>query len=262
METTKICKPGSTTIKKAVLYLLSILLWMVLWQIAAVKLSKELFLPTPIKVFSVLLKDMIPSKEFWFSIKTSLFNIGTGFLAGTALGIFLAVLSSISEAIKIFLWFPMKIIKSIPVASFTILTLLWLPSKRLSIFIPFLMVLPVLYINTLTGISQADKKVLEMARVFHVPLIKKIIFIYIPYVMPYILSSCSIAVGMAWKSGIAAEIIGLAKNSIGNQLYQSKIYLMIPELFAWTITIVILSISCEQFIKFITHMILKKKGNL
>ena len=75
METTKICKPGSTTIKKAVLYLLSILLWMVLWQIAAVKLSKELFLPTPIKVFSVLLKDMIPSKEFWFSIKTSLFNI-------------------------------------------------------------------------------------------------------------------------------------------------------------------------------------------
>ena len=78
-----------------------------------------------------------------------------------------------------------------------------------------------------------------------------------PSVIPYILSACSVATGMAWKSGIAAEIIGLAKNSIGNELYKTKIYLMIPELFAWTIVIVLLSVLFETVVKTLIKLISK-----
>ena len=235
-------------IKKIGFYALSIAFWLFLWQLTAILIGKELFLPSPVKVIKALFSELIYQKSFWTSITASLIHIGEGFLLGTALGILLAVFSYCFKAAKVLLWFPMKVIKSVPVASFVILSLLWLRSENLSIFIPFLMVLPTLYVNTMTGLEKTDKRLLEMAALFKLSHLKKALHIYLPHILPNILSACSLAVGMAWKSGIAAEIIGLARNSIGNQLYQAKLYLMTPELFAWTIVIVLLSILCEQFI--------------
>lgn len=242
-------KQKNPKIYSTVFYLCSILFWIGLWQLAAVRLSQELFLPAPIKVVRVLWKDLLPSREFWLSIQTSLLHIGAGFLAGALAGSGLAALSFLCRPIRILLWFPIKIIKSVPVASFVILVLLWIPSSGLSVVIPFLMVLPVLYIHTLAGLDYTDEKLLEMAQIFRLSRWKKALHIYIPQLLPQIGSACSLAIGMAWKSGIAAEIIGLSRGTIGNALYQAKIYLMTPELFAWTIVIVGLSITCEWGIK-------------
>ena len=235
-------------IQKIGFHALSIAFWLFIWQLAAILIDRELFLPSPVRVLKALFSELIYQKSFWTSIAASLAHIAEGFFLGTVLGILLAALSYCFKAIKVLLWFPIKVIKSVPVASFVILSLLWLRSENLSIFIPFLMVLPTLYVNTMTGLEKTDKKLLEMAELFKLSHFKKVFHIYIPHILPYILSACSLAIGMAWKSGVAAEIIGLAGNSIGNQLYQAKLYLMTPELFAWTIVIVILSILCEQLI--------------
>lgn len=235
--------------KRICFYGLSTAFWILLWHIASIFIDKELFLPTPIRVCEVLFTELIYRKSFWESIAVSLVHIGEGFFLGTLFGILLAVLSHCVEVVKILLWFPMKVIKSVPVASFVILSLLWMRSEKLSVFIPFLMILPVLYINTLMGLEKTDGKLLDMAALFKLSLPQKTLHIYIPQILPHILSACSLAMGMAWKSGIAAEIIGLAGNSIGNQLYQAKLYLMTPELFAWTIVIVVLSMICEHSIQ-------------
>lgn len=236
-------------VKRNFFYVLSAAFWVLLWHMASVFLDNELFLPAPARVFEVLFTELIYQESFRASIAVSLVHIGEGFLLGTLFGILLAVLSHCVEAVKILLWFPMKVIKSVPVASFVILSLLWMRSEKLSVFIPFLMVLPILYINTLAGLEQTDGKLLDMAALFKFSLPQKALHIYIPQILPHILSACSLAMGMAWKSGIAAEIIGLAGNSIGNQLYQAKLYLMTPELFAWTIVIVVLSMICEHLIQ-------------
>lgn len=236
-------------VKRICFYVLSAAFWVLLWHIASVIIDKELFLPAPARVCEALFTELIYQEGFRASIVVSLVHIGEGFLLGTLFGILLAVLSHCVEAVKILLWFPMKVIKSVPVASFVILSLLWMRSEKLSVFIPFLMVLPILYINTLTGLEKTDEKLLDMAALFKLSFPKKTLHIYIPQILPHILSACSLAMGMAWKSGIAAEIIGLASNSIGNQLYQAKLYLMTPELFAWTIVIVVLSMICEHFIQ-------------
>lgn len=236
-------------------YVVAVAVWLIIWHIAAASIANEIFLPTPERVFYVLINDLLISKEFWSSLLSSVLHIAMGFIIGSVLGVILAVLSYVCTAIKIFLWLPIKVIKSVPVASFVILTLLWVDSEQLAIVIPAMIVLPTLYINTLSGIEQRDVKLLEMANVFNVPIHRKLINIYIPGVIPYVLSACSLAVGMAWKSGIAAEIIGLAKNSVGNELYKAKLYFMIPELFAWTIVIVLLSIVCEATIKFFIRLI-------
>lgn len=239
------------------LYGLSIILWIFIWHILAKNINKEVFLPTPAKVINVLINDLLPSTTFRLSIMSSLKNIAFGFIIGMTAGLICSIFASFSIFTEALIWLPIKIIKSVPVASFVILALLWIDSKDLAIFIPAMVVLPNVYINTLTGIKETSQKLLDMARIFNIPFAKRIFSIYIPNTLPYFLSACSIAVGMAWKAGVAAEIIGLTKNTIGNEVYKAKLYFLTPELFAWTIVIILLSIICELLIKLIIKLINK-----
>ena len=245
---------------KVALYVASIALWVLLWHIAAVRIDNEIFLPTPKKVIEVFFSELIKSEAFKLSLCNSIIHIGQGFAIGAGIGIIMAIMAASNEYIDILFWLPIKVIKTVPVASFVILALLWIDSKSLSVVISALVVLPILYINTKAGIKQTQKELLDMAKVYRVPLLRRITFIYIPNVIAYVLSACSLAIGMAWKAGVAAEIIGLAKNSIGNELYKAKLYLMIPELFAWTIVIVILCILCEAILKFLLGLVEGKYG--
>jgi NitT/TauT family transport system permease protein len=141
---------------------------------------------------------------------------------------------------------PVQTIKATPVASFVILTLVWIAPQNLSVFISFLMVFPIMYTNVLMGIRSTDKKLLEMATVFRVPAYRRIRYIYLSQVLPFFRSACSVALGLSWKAGIAAEVIGLPQGSIGEMLYQAKLYLDTPDMFAWTLVIIVISVWFEK----------------
>ena len=140
----------------------------------------------------------------------------------------------------------MQLVKATPVASFIILALVWVSGKSLSILISFLMVLPVLYGAVRTGLESADPQLLEMARVFRLPLGRRVKAIWLPAVLPAFRQGCSVALGICWKSGVAAEVIGLPDGSIGDALYRAKITLSTGELFAWTFVIIVLSAAFEK----------------
>lgn len=108
------------------------------------------------------------------------------------------------------------------------------------------MVFPIIYTNTLQGIVNVNQQLVEMARVFRIPFLSKFIYIYMHEVLPFYYSGCLIALGLCWKSGVAAELIGIPSGSIGERLYEAKIYLNSAELFAWTFVIILLSISFEK----------------
>ena len=140
----------------------------------------------------------------------------------------------------------MQLVKATPVASFIILALLWVRSKNLSILISFLMVLPVVYSSILEGLSNLDWQLGEMARVFRIPWGRRVRCIWLPQIWPYLIQSCRVGLGICWKSGVAAEVIGLPSGSLGDALYQAKIYLQTDDLFAWTFVIVCASALFEQ----------------
>jgi NitT/TauT family transport system permease protein len=162
------------------------------------------------------------------------------------MGAVLATLSYKSRVIFEVISPLMKVIKATPVASFIILALVWISPVNLSILIAFLMVLPVSFSNILHGLESTDEKLLEMAKVFRIGGWKRIKAIYIPAVMPFVLSAISIGLGFSFKSGIAAEVIGKPANSIGLYLYEAKLYFMIKELFAWTLVIILISVLFEK----------------
>ena len=237
--------------------ILAVLFWIAIWQFASMYLKQEILLASPVSVVQKLF-ELIFSRNFWYSVGFSFVRIVTGFLLAVFLGIFLAILAYWSKTVEILIVPVIAVVKSTPVASFIILCLIWIPSRNLSVFISFLMVLPVIYTNILEGIRQTDRKILEMAKVFRVNLRRQIRYIYVSQVLPYFLSACRLSLGMCWKAGVAAEIIGMPRGSVGQMLYMSKIYLDTDDLLAWTVIIVVLSVIFEKLVVLALKAVLKK----
>lgn len=236
----------STLNKKSFLIKIkAIIFWVIIWQLISIYLSNKLLLPSPITVILALF-ELMQTRGFYLVVLNSFIKIISGFFIGSILGVLLAGLSYNSKTLRYLLEPLLSIIKSTPVASIIIVALVWISSVHLSIFIAFLMVLPTIYTNMLKALDNVDKKMLEMAYIFRVTKFKKIKYIYIPEVKPYLVAATSVALGFCWKAGIAAEVIGLPNNTMGEALYTAKIYLNIPELFAWTISIVLISVVFEK----------------
>ena len=225
--------------------LTGVFFWVVVWQFAAMKIGKEVLLASPLATTKALI-TLCGQSAFWSAIIFSLTRILLGFTLAILVGVALAGLSAAFEWAR-YIFAPLfSTIKAVPVASFIILALLWIKGKNLSICISFLMVMPIVYINMLEGFTQMDKNLLEMASVFRLSRSKKIKYIYIPQILPYFTAACTTSLGLCWKSGIAAEVIGLPNGSMGNRLYETKLYMDTPEMFAWTVVIVLISFMVEK----------------
>ena len=240
--------------RKTVTTAVCIALWLLIWFIAAYFIHNDLFLPSPVSVIKELW-SLMHTGDFYKSILYSLRGIGAGFLTGLLSGILLAALSYRFSFAESFISVPVKVIKAVPVASFVILSLLLLKASALSTLISALMVMPMIYSGVLSALKNTDIRMLEFAKVYRLSAWKKTVYIYIPAVMSPLTASASVAIGFAWKSGVAAETIGLIRNSIGNELYKTKLYLETPALFAWTLAIVIISALCELLIKYILKLV-------
>ena len=219
--------------------------WLVVWQIAAVVIGQEVFLVSPLQAIGTLL-ELLPQADFWQRVGFSAGRILLGFGLGAVSSVVLAVAAERWAWVETLLSPVMQLVKATPVASFIILALVWVSGSSLSILISFLMVLPVLYGAVRTGIESVDGQLLEMAEVFRLPLGRRVRAIWLPAVLPAFRQGCSVALGICWKSGVAAEVIGLPDGSIGDALYRAKITLSTGELFAWTFVIILLSAAFEK----------------
>jgi len=223
----------------------AVLFALAIWQAADAIIDQRILLVSPLEVLARM-GTIWREEGFWSSIWFSFYHIAGGFLVALVLGILLAALSKRFSWIETMLWPFMITIKTVPVASFVVICLIWLSAQNLSVFISFLIVLPVVYGNVLSGLKNEDKGLTELAKVFRIPFFKRCIYLHMTQLKPFLLSACSSALGMAWKAGVAAEIIGTPEGSIGRQLYLSKIYLDTDDLLCWTVLIVLVSVVFEK----------------
>ena len=220
-------------------------IWIAVWYAAYSIVRQEILIVSPDQVLFRLI-TLFGEGEFWTSTLASLLRIVTGFLMAAAIGCVVAVLAAMSPFVYDLLNPVIRIIRATPVTSFIILALIWLRTDSVPVFASFLMVFPIVWENVYKGIQNASPQLLDMAGVFRLK--KATVFkrIYIPSVMPYFIAACNISIGMAWKAGIAAEILGVPLHSIGTQLYQAKIYLETIDVFTWTAVVIILSVVLEK----------------
>lgn len=242
----------------------AVAVWLAVWQGGSMFLAwryphGELLLASPVAAL-LRLFEMAGTGAFWTTVAASALRIFGGFAVACALAVLAAALAARWKWVRELLYPAVAAIKAVPVVSFIILALVWLDSEELSFFISALMVFPPVYLNVLAGICATDRKLLEMARVFRVPLGRQMRGIYLPQVLPYFRSAVSLALGLCWKAGAAAEVIGLPAGTIGENLYNAKVYFQTPDLFAWTAVIVAVSLVMEKLFLLAVDRLAKEVG--
>ena len=237
-------------LKKIIITLLVFAFWVGVWELVYRKINKPLVIPSPLSVWDTL-RSLAKTEAFWDITLSSVMRILTGYAIGVGVGVLLAILTSVSKIIYALFSPVVSVARATPVASLTLIIIMWVTNKQVPLVIVSLMVFPVIWGNTFEGIRTTDKKLLEMSRCYKVPFLKQVLHVYLPSVYPHFVSGAASALGLAWKSGIAAEILGATKGSMGQQLNDAKVYLDTEGKFAWTVAAVVLSMIFERLFTFL-----------
>ncbi len=225
-----------------------ILFWILVWEILSLIINQEIYLPSPHATFIALL-NLLSEKETYITLLYSSYRTLSGFLISSILGIIFGYICGVNKSIY-YLFNPLvSIIRTVPVMSIIIIAIMWFKDTNVPIFVSFLMCFPIIWTNTVSGIKSTDIKLLQLCRVYNIKRSRIVKSVYFYSALPYIKAGMISALGISWKVTSAAEVLSLPKYSIGRYLYDSKVYLEIPDLFAWTIMIVLLSILFENILK-------------
>lgn len=219
--------------------------WLAIWQLLDVIIDNRLVLAGPIRVAQALV-EQIGQPDFWVICGASFGRIALGFLLSFVVGFLLALMSCRHRLFRDFVDPIISLLRTIPVASFIILLLIWVGNQALTVFLAFFIVLPLIYTNMVTGFESVDRQMLEMARVYGLSRWRTFLYIYRPAFMPFLMSSTKISLGMTWKSGIMAEVLATPKPSIGKEMATARTFLDTPDLLAWTVVVMVLSFLFEK----------------
>ena len=235
---------------------LIVLIWLVIWQVLSLVVNNAILLSGPVDTFKALI-TLGSEPSFYLSIGITSGKILMGFLIGMLLGSILSILSYKVKLVKDFLSPFVSVIKSIPIVSFIIIALIWAGSSYVTVIVSAIISFPIFYKNLLEGLLVTDPKMLELAQVYQMKPMKKFKYIYIPTLSSHVKSAVSLAIGMAFRGGITAEVVGQPLRSIGNGLYRAKINLATSDMLAWTLVAVLSAFIIEKLISYLVKRVFK-----
>ena len=235
--------------RKLISRLLAAAFWIATWQLAACYVSPVLF-AGPVRTFSRLFELSMLS-DFWRTIFTSLGRIALGLCAGFLIGGLAAVLAHLSALLRALFEPLLAVMKSVPVACVVVVALIWMRSPWIAAMVSCFVSAPVVYASLCSGLDTMDRQLGEVFTLYRVSFLRKIQYYYLSELAPSLYACCRTSIGMAWKAGVAGEVIGLPDYSIGEQIYLAKNYLNIEDLFAWTIVILVISALCEKLLVYL-----------
>ncbi|MBR2258842.1 MAG: ATP-binding cassette domain-containing protein [Blautia sp.] len=228
--------------------------WLVVWQICSERIGYGIFFASPLATFRKLL-ELLVRPSFWKALACTTGRILTGFCPAVVCGLLLAHLTVRRRFLDAFLMPVLQMMRTIPVASFIILALILVSSRYLTQLISFLMAMPLVCIQMQMALRQRDPFLEEMAGVFEVRGLKKWFYLTVPQLLAPFSAASKLALSFSWKSGIAAEVIGMPAGSIGERLQQAKVYLATADLFAWTCVILMASFATEKLWVFLLRLL-------
>lgn len=219
--------------------------WLAAWVFAAALVAQPLILPGPGAVVVALLR-LVCDANTWAILAGSGARILGGLALAAVCGGLLAGISSRSRAFARLVAPALSFVKATPVACVVVLLLIWLGSARVSIAAVFLMALPGVYFSLVEGLAQVDKPLEQMFRLHGVRGWRLFCAHTWREVLPFVLSCARAVIGMSWKAGVAAELIGMAAGTVGERIYQAKLLIETADLLAWTVLVVAASWACER----------------
>ena len=223
----------------------SVLLWLLVWEVAALLIEQPLILPGPVEAISCL-GELMCDASVWSKLLVSGARVMGGLLAAYVVALALASVSHRNVIARELARPPLLVFKATPVVCVVVLLLIWLGAANVSIAAVFLMALPAIYFSALEGLDHASAPMAELMEVHGVSGLRRVLAYSWPELLPYLCATSEAIVGMSWKAGVAAELIGMPAGTIGERIYQAKLLLETGDLFAWTFIVVACASLCER----------------
>lgn len=239
-------------LKKALFSVLAVVFWLALWQVGAMLSGADLLIPIPtftqtIKAFA----GLCGTGAFWNATLVSLWHILAGYLASVLLGGLFGMLSGALFWFKTLSAPIVHLMRAVPVAAIIVVAWLWIPSAMLPSVIAFLMVLPIIWSHVDAGLLAVDPQAVELCRVYGMPRREILWRVRFRYAEPSLRTGCVTGLSIAWKAGVAAEIICNPTGSLGSFLQKAKASVEYADVFAVTLMVVVLSLILENALKLI-----------
>lgn len=246
----------NSTTKYRLISIISIVTMLVLWKITALWFRSSLIVPHPEEAILSAIK-LIADKEFVLvagsSVLRALFGFFISFILGLVTGIFAGISASFDAFVK-----PIIVtVRSVPVISLILLALIWFNSGSVPVFIAFLTMFPFIFTNVAEGVKSVDSNLIIMAKLYRTNWKKIIRELYIPAIMPFIISGVSSSMGIGWRAIIIGEVLSQPKFGIGTKMQSAQIFLNVDAVIAWTLIAVLISFGFEKIIRLSEKKLIK-----
>ena len=202
-------------------------------------------LPGPPRVWQALTL-IAANGDLWSNLGITLWRVTVGFviaaLVSLPLGIFLGANKRAGEFFEPVI----PVMNTVSSAIWAIFAIIWFGiSNATTIFVVFMTAMPLIITNVWQGTRTVNAEFIELAQVLRMPKWKVMTKIYLPTILPYFFSGARLAFGFGWRVSLVAETIG-ASSGVGYRLRQAADLIQTDQVFAWTLTLVVMMATLEM----------------
>ena len=232
------------TWKNRICILASCLFFLIVWQVLAVIINNDIYLPNIQQVITEMIK-IISKNDFNLIFISSAYRSVLCYIFAIILAIILGVLTFMYPFFKFLLAPINSFAKTIPTMVLVVLVLVWFNKDKAPFIVGFAITFPILYEGIVGSLNSIDKKIIDMMDIYEISLIEKIKKIYVPIIKFHLASIFVSTFSLAFKVVIAGEVHGQPRYGIGSAIQLEKVNFNTSGIFAWIVLIAILSLAFE-----------------
>ncbi len=242
------CPMKISITKKQTIQFASVAVLLAAWKALALSFDSPYIVPHPEDTL-VTVVELISDSGFLRVAGSTILRGIIGFVISGVLGLGIGILAGLRSGFNSFLTPLLVTVRSTPVISLILLALIWFRPNEVPVFIALLTMFPFICTNVVDGIRSVDPGLVEMARLYRISRLRIIKEVYIPAIMPFIISGASSAMGIGWRAIIIGEVLSLPSYGIGTRMQTAQTFLNIDAVIAWTLLAVLISYGFEKLIR-------------
>ncbi len=202
-------------------------------------------LPGPTRVWEAL-QIITGNGDLWGNLGITFWRVAVGFVFATLVGLPFGIVLGANRRAGDFFEPVIPVLNTVSSAIWAIFAIIWFGiSNATTIFVVFMTAMPLIITNVWQGTRTVNADFIELAQVLRMPDWKVMSKIYLPTILPYFFSGARLAFGFGWRVSLVAETIG-SSSGVGYRLRQAADLIRTDQVFAWTLTLVIMMATIEM----------------
>jgi len=228
-------------------FVLALAIVVALWHGLSIWVGKATLVPPPLLVaraWIALLGDTLPEDAL-----ASLGHLAGGYGFGVTTGFLLAIACTRFATLEAIIDPLIELLRPIGAIAWIPLAILMFGiGTGVPIFLIFYASMFPVFINTLAGIKQVDRRLVQAAQMLGAPRRMIVTHVVLPAALPLVLSGARLSLGVAWASMVAAELTG-SDAGLGWRIFWYQEFFAMDRVMAVILTIGVLGYSLDTLLR-------------